>query len=1470
MRKDSGKKSAFFRRAGRCLPLALIALLGLMFPFQLRAQDSVCAEVKIVIEQKLPLERQAFDAHMIVRNGLEDSLTDLKVELEFMDQDQRPVVATNDPDRVGADFFYRIDRMEGVSGLDGGVLSGKTTADIHWLIIPSQGAGGGEANGRMYYIGAKISYALNGRKAAVDVAPDYVVVLPQPLLELDYFLPTDVYADDPLTLEVEPSEPFTLGVRVSNVGAGVSAKTVIDSAQAKIVDNRQGLPIDFRILGGYVGNDMRGKSWLLDLGDIPPGKAKAGRWVMEASLAGRFVDFKADFSHSDSLGGAVSSLVKETRARKLERDVLVDLPGHDDEPDFLVETGDGYRVYGSDGADADALDVSSQAILTKVSDDKLRLSFPYSANLAHVKLPDPFDGKKTLARVVRSDGKVLSPRNFWLSKTQNADLSWSHFLRVFDCNAAGDYILEFAPNLGAVLSGGAWRDGNGNGVRERDEPPEGNLGVILKGVDSGGRNIWRQARTDSLGAFSFTGLDPGVYRLEAEPVDGWIDGAFAAGGAGGTSGPGFIKGIELAPGANAAGYMIAKRRPVANAPEGAADVSIAIKTDRPQLRGNETASVEVSVRNLGEDEARGVTAQVALPLGLSLQSVVAGVGEYADGVWSIGGLAKDQSAALTLGVKADRAADGAGGGVAWPVSVGAAASDPDFSNNSALLGLTVLPDSTNAVEITQSLPSQTLALMLVSCPSAAPTEQAACEKERAQAARAALDGRARSLKTVTTAEEWRFEQRGGSSNTLWLHGGAGKLDEQDVAEIRAAELRGATLIVDAFPDSSGSEAGDRLLETAMGVRFVRPPIGAGRSVVFPNESTARIASGKLNGLLLASPSARSLAQSADAGVPVIAAGSLGLGRSWVLGFDLIASMNGEFASFWKGYAERQLNDFAPLSRSDPALAGSKLPLRIVVRNGADAGAPVREVRALARLPVGMGHGAATPAPARDEPQLVEWAWSPEPGQSLSAEMTLTLPQTAGDVQEQVLLLDESSNLLDVKTMPIAVADADGLARKVDEALTKLQGGAPETQQTIDGALQAAAAARAGRSQGEWDVVLRRLADLLGLLDDVGFAGRQDIESLRLDAARWMGAEQLSWARHAAPHPVRLTAASGSGQFAQVNGPFARPLQARAEGADGLPFAGATVRFEAPSAGPGAYFEGGKRAAESVTDEFGLAVSPPLTANSAPGRYVVKAQTGGAAPIGFALSNRGGLGPDGSVSLRMASGDAQTAQIGAPFGSPLVVQALNSAGRPAAGVATRFDFPTHWASARFADGEPGAVVLTDEEGYAASPEFKANYLAGSYRARASVDGKEGGVDFSLSNSVIAPTLKLTPVAGVNQSAAVGAAYGQRISVRVVNGQGIPKPAVIVRFSLPSEGPSAFFDGNKVAASALTGADGVAVSPALTANELQGSFRVVVTANGAARPLMASFENRAAESSEGSSGRRPRGAEGKRWARPMARP
>ena len=179
-----------------------------------------------------------------------------------------------------------------------------------------------------------------------------------------------------------------------------SMRTSIETAQPKIVENHQGLLVDFRILGGYVGNELQGKSLLLDFGDIASRQARMGRWVMEASLAGRFVEFDASFTHADSLGGAVTSLIKQVRTHKLVRDVLVDLDGHDDIADFLAEEGGGYRVYDSAGGDAEVADVSAQARLTPASGSTQRLAFHAAKGLVHAKVADPFRGQKSIARVV--------------------------------------------------------------------------------------------------------------------------------------------------------------------------------------------------------------------------------------------------------------------------------------------------------------------------------------------------------------------------------------------------------------------------------------------------------------------------------------------------------------------------------------------------------------------------------------------------------------------------------------------------------------------------------------------------------------------------------------------------------------------------------------------------------------------------------------------------------------------------------------------------------------------------------------------------------------------------------------------------------------------------------------------------------------------------------------------------------------
>jgi hypothetical protein len=187
---------------------------------------------------------------------------------------------------------------------------------------------------------------------------------------LDYFLPNEVYGDDAFTAETEAPVPFSLGVRVSNQGFGTAWKLKIDSAQPNIVDNEQGLLVDFLITGSEVNGQPATESFLVDVGHIAPDTAGVARWMMTCSLSGEFVEFTADFSHADELGGQLTSLIEEVNTHFLVHDVLVDLPGRDEIRDFLATdcaSGDAcgtYTVYESENTETEVTDQSDFSSLT--------------------------------------------------------------------------------------------------------------------------------------------------------------------------------------------------------------------------------------------------------------------------------------------------------------------------------------------------------------------------------------------------------------------------------------------------------------------------------------------------------------------------------------------------------------------------------------------------------------------------------------------------------------------------------------------------------------------------------------------------------------------------------------------------------------------------------------------------------------------------------------------------------------------------------------------------------------------------------------------------------------------------------------------------------------------------------------------------------------------------------------------------
>ncbi|WP_432728903.1 hypothetical protein [Variovorax sp. W6] len=406
--------------------------------------------MKIQIKQQLTLERQAFDAEMKINNTTDSGvISNVSVVVKVMEENGTPVLVTEDPNASGAKFFIRVSNKQNISDVTGsGTVSPATSAVINWLIIPAPGSAGLNPAGKKYLVGATLKYRYAGEDQTLEVSPDVVTVKPLPLLTLNYFLPREVEGDDPLTAEIEPVVPFTLGVRVKNNGHASARNLKIDSAQPKIIENKQGLLINFQLTGSYVNDAPTQNSLLINFGDIAASTSKIGRWIMETSLSGKFTEFNATFSHADELGGAVTSILQATNAHFLIRDVRVDLPGRDTVRDFLAVDGDYIRVYESEGLDTLVTDRSAVAQLQAGTNSQgaatYKLTMPPTDGFVYAKMRDPFNGTKAIGNVVRSDAKQILPENVWLSRSRNQDTKrWEYFVNFFDVNTTGVYESDF-------------------------------------------------------------------------------------------------------------------------------------------------------------------------------------------------------------------------------------------------------------------------------------------------------------------------------------------------------------------------------------------------------------------------------------------------------------------------------------------------------------------------------------------------------------------------------------------------------------------------------------------------------------------------------------------------------------------------------------------------------------------------------------------------------------------------------------------------------------------------------------------------------------------------------------------------------------------------------------------------------------------------------------------------------------------
>lgn len=431
---------------------------------EMGGQSSVCSTITLQFKQLMVMTRQAFRGTLSVYNGHDLlPMTDVRLNLEVTDADGN--LATSHEMQINVED---LSGFSGAQSLPGDwTLGPDATGVATILFIPTRYAA--PTVDTPYSFGGTISYIdpFSGLEVTRTLSPVTLTVKPSPTLDMTYFMQRDVYGDDPLTEEIEPSRDAEFALLVNNVGYGDATNVRITTGQPEIVDNEKGLLIDFELLGSTLnGTDSHlalGGSVADDFGDIPAHSQAVAQWRFRSTLLGHFTSYKVEANHVTSYGNEDLTLLGEVSVHELLRSLenpevaeagkniaflVNDLPDAEDLPD---------AVYLADGTTAEA-HICKSATCRQTAENVWQLDISGSEGWNYGNVADPTSGRGVLAAVTRlSDGRGISLRNFWQTDRtlrDGRDPIRENLLHFADLLGSGteSYRLEFEPRPDVELS----------------------------------------------------------------------------------------------------------------------------------------------------------------------------------------------------------------------------------------------------------------------------------------------------------------------------------------------------------------------------------------------------------------------------------------------------------------------------------------------------------------------------------------------------------------------------------------------------------------------------------------------------------------------------------------------------------------------------------------------------------------------------------------------------------------------------------------------------------------------------------------------------------------------------------------------------------------------------------------------------------------------------------------------------------
>ena len=416
---------------------------------------NTCAKVKLEIEQKLVLTRQAFRGTLTIENETAQNLTDIDLS----------VTATNLLGEQATSHEFQIN-FESIDGFEGSIdgpwtLGPRSKGVATILFIPTKYAA--PDNVTTWSFGGSLSLTDgDGETQVRSLYPVSLEVKPSPELDLTYFMQRDIYGDNPLTKEVvEPTIPAEFSVLIHNKGKGDATNIRMFTKQPKIVENEKGLLVDFAIVSSSLNGGE--KSMALDsliatqFGDIAAGGSSYATWDLTSSLLGHFIDYDIRVNHVTSYGNPDLSLLDQVTIHELIHSVNVKFGDEQYRGWVCNDFEDGHaepdRIYFSNGTDEAMKTLTDITTVTPLGDSKWRVSVTIpQKEWFYTSVADPTGGIAQILSLKNEDtNEELDPQNFWKTQYTMQDgfdplpENKLHIVAYADGPQTMNFIVEYEP-----------------------------------------------------------------------------------------------------------------------------------------------------------------------------------------------------------------------------------------------------------------------------------------------------------------------------------------------------------------------------------------------------------------------------------------------------------------------------------------------------------------------------------------------------------------------------------------------------------------------------------------------------------------------------------------------------------------------------------------------------------------------------------------------------------------------------------------------------------------------------------------------------------------------------------------------------------------------------------------------------------------------------------------------------------------